>query len=234
MTPDLDPDMNQPLSRISNGMALYAGLVPEERLKATLRTLLEPGRASPARSGYMSYYLAEALFRCHQDADAVRRIREYWGGMIERGATTFWEVFDPSTPEGRMPERLWSLCHEFCAGPVHSLPLHVLGVAPLEPGFRRARLAPVLGDLQWAGGRVPTPMGPVEVSWRLADQGQQLLLEFTQPAGMEMEVEVPALKKVPAHLELDGAEVSAQLGAKGARLALPALPNSAAHRIVLR
>jgi hypothetical protein len=51
---------------------------------------------------------------------------------------------------------------------------------------------------------------------------------------MEIEVEVPALKKVPAHLELDGAEVSAQLGAKGARLVLPALPNSAAHRIVLR
>jgi hypothetical protein len=234
LTPDLEPDMNQPLSRISNGMALYAGLVPEERLKATLRTLLEPGRASPARSAYMSYYLAEALFRCHQGADAVRRIREYWGGMIERGATTFWEVFDPSTPEGRMPDRLWSLCHEFCAGPVHSLPLHILGVEPLEPGFRRARLAPVLGDLQWARGRIPTPMGPVEVSWRLADQGQQLLLEFTQPAGMEIEVEVPALKKVPAHLELDGVEVSAHLDAKGARLVLPALPNSAAHRIVLR
>ena len=25
-------------------------------------------------------------------------LRECWGGMIERGATTFWEIYDPARP----------------------------------------------------------------------------------------------------------------------------------------
>ncbi len=230
LTPDVDPKLRQPLSQITNGMALYADVVPDERLKPTLRTLLEPKRASPARSGYMGYYLVEALFRHHQDTDAVRRIREYWGGMIERGATTFWEVFDPSMPEGRVLERLWSLCHEFCAGPLHSLPRHVLGVEPLEAGFRRTRLAPVLGSLQWAKGRVPTPLGAVTVHWQIVNDGL-LTLEFSQPAGMEMEVEVPSCKGTLTHLELDGADLCGLLGVQPPRIKLASPATDAVHHL---
>ncbi len=178
----------------------------------------------------MGYYLVEALFRHHQDTDAVRRIREYWGGMIERGATTFWEVFDPSMPEGRVLERLWSLCHEFCAGPLHSLPRHVLGVEPLEAGFRRTRLAPVLGSLQWAKGRVPTPLGAVTVHWQIVNDGL-LTLEFSQPAGMEMEVEVPSCKGTLTHLELDGADLCGLLGVQPPRIKLASPATDAVHHL---
>jgi hypothetical protein len=43
---------------------------------------------------------------------------------------------------------------------------HTLGVTPAAPGFTRARVAPVLGDLQWAKGAVPTPFGLLTVDVR--------------------------------------------------------------------
>ena len=230
LTPDLPPDVNQPLSQISNGMALYAGIVPTERMERVLALLRDPRRASPARSGYMQYYISEALFQSGNATDAVNRIRNYWGGMIERGATTFWEVFDAATPEGRMPERLWSLCHEFCAGPLHSLPGHVLGVAPLAPGFKRARLAPMPGGLPWAKGRVPTPLGAVEVDWRF--DGDAFRMQFTQPGGMELVVEIPWSGKT-RRLELDGADHSALQGAEHARIELPAPRETATHTLIM-
>ena len=34
----------------------------------------------------------------HRD-DALAWIREYWGGMIDEGATSFWEAYDPGWPK---------------------------------------------------------------------------------------------------------------------------------------
>ncbi|MBR3086662.1 MAG: hypothetical protein IKH04_09705 [Kiritimatiellae bacterium] len=43
----------------------------------------------------------------------------------------------------------------------------LLGVEPVEPGFRVFRIAPQPPDgLAWARGRVPTPHGLIEVEWR--------------------------------------------------------------------
>jgi hypothetical protein len=39
----------------------------------------------------------------------------------------------------------------------------VLGVKALEPGCKRVRVAPNLGNLQWAEGSYPTPLGPIRV-----------------------------------------------------------------------
>ena len=40
---------------------------------------------------------------------------------------------------------------------------HVLGVTPIEPGFKKARVKPFLGDLDWVEGTVPTPFGIIKV-----------------------------------------------------------------------
>ena len=39
----------------------------------------------------------------------------------------------------------------------------MLGVKPLEPGCKRVRIAPQLGNLKWAEGAYPTPFGPIRV-----------------------------------------------------------------------
>ena len=40
---------------------------------------------------------------------------------------------------------------------------YTLGVTPAEPGYTAARIAPRLGHLKWAEGKVPTPHGLISV-----------------------------------------------------------------------
>ena len=117
--------------------------------------------------------------------DALRLIREYWGRMIELGATTFWEDFnfedgknaariDEIVPEGKFDIHAdggaycyvglrHSFCHGWASGPTAWLSRHVLGIEPVEAGFKKVRIEPNLGDLDWAQGTFPTPYGVIEV-----------------------------------------------------------------------
>jgi hypothetical protein len=59
----------------------------------------------------------------------------------------------------------------------------VLGVRPAEPGFRSVRVAPHLGLLQRAEGRVPHPLGDIEVGLvRAGERGVRAAV--TLPAGL--------------------------------------------------
>ena len=53
--------------------------------------------------------------------------------------------------------------HGWSCTPTRDMIFYTLGVTPAEPGFGRARIAPRLGRLDWAKGRVPTPLGPISL-----------------------------------------------------------------------
>jgi len=57
-----------------------------------------------------------------------------------------------------------SFCHGWASGPTAWLSAHVLGIEPVEPGFKTVRITPHLGQLDWAEGAFPTPYGVIEVS----------------------------------------------------------------------
>lgn len=40
----------------------------------------------------------EAGLAIGEEAKVREFIVEYWGGMVDRGADTFWEVYDPAEP----------------------------------------------------------------------------------------------------------------------------------------
>ncbi len=222
-TPDIERNghSGKQLNQITNGLMLYCGLVPQDHKLATLAVLLDPGLAPPVRAGYMNYYVTEALFRAGRPAAAVERIRQYWGEMIRRGATSFWEVFDPETPPAQLADRQWSLCHEFCAGPVYSLPAHLLGVQPVESGFTRTRIAPEPANLRWARGVVPTPLGSVEVCWQRGDDGIRFQMEVSWPAGMAVELAVPTYRRDAPTIVVDGIACEAELDGQTAQIGRP-------------
>ncbi len=136
-------------------------------------------------STFYGYYMLEALAKGDKKQVALDVIRQYWGGMLKVGATTFWEDFDLQwlkgagridelTPKGK--ESLHgdrgaycyvgfrhSLCHAWASGPAPWLSANILGVRPIEPGFKSMMITPFLGDLDWAEGTIPTPFGPVFV-----------------------------------------------------------------------
>jgi alpha-L-rhamnosidase len=44
---------------------------------------------------YLYHHVVHAMLLCGMRDRAAALIREYWGAMLRRGASTFWEVFDP-------------------------------------------------------------------------------------------------------------------------------------------
>ena len=114
---------------------------------------------------------------------AIDVLKEYYGGMLSRGATTFWEDFDVEWLEGsgRIDEITpvglkdlhgdfgnycykgfrHSLCHGWSCGPVQFLTEYVMGIRVLEAGYRRVMVMPNLVDMNSLQAKVPTPYGPL-------------------------------------------------------------------------
>ncbi len=73
--------------------------------------------------------------------------------------------------------------------PTPALSKYVLGIRPLEPGYRAWLVEPQPGNLQWAQGKVPTPSGPMEVRWE--KKGDRFSLTVKAPSGTRGTIGLP-------------------------------------------
>jgi len=144
-------------------------------------------------STFMSYYILTAVKQTVGAKTAMDMMKEYYGGMLNKGATTFWEDFDVDwiAQSGRtdeIPESgkkdihgdfgkhcytgfRHSLCHGWSCGPIEFLAETVLGVSVAEAGCKKIIVSPDLCGLKYAKGSVPTPFGTVEVSHTATENG---------------------------------------------------------------
>ncbi|GAA5127775.1 hypothetical protein JIN84_08220 [Luteolibacter yonseiensis] len=136
-------------------------------------------------STFYGFYVLNALAKSGDIDTGLDFISQYWGGMLDFGATTFWEDFDldwtkdagpidqPVAPgkkdlHGDFGAHCYvgfrhSFCHGWAGGPTAWLSRNVLGVAPVAPGCAKVRITPDLGRLKWAEGTYPTPKGAIHV-----------------------------------------------------------------------
>ncbi len=158
-------------------------------------------------STFYGYYVLEARALAGDLAGCLDVIRQYWGGMLDRGATTFWEDFDlawlddsgridaatPAGQEGPARRLRRVLLHRPAAQPVPRLGRRPDGLderAPARHHAPRPRLhqgprAAETAGLDWIRGSYPTPLGPitVEVS-RTPDGTPQTTVDA--PKGVEV------------------------------------------------
>lgn len=166
----------------SAALAILAGTA---RDRDTERDAILAGKAS-GFSTFYGYYMLEALAASGAHADAIDILSDYWGRMLDLGATTFWEDLDYEhglkaariddiVPDGAFDihkssgnycykGHRHSFCHGWASGPTPWLSRHVLGVRPVKPGFEEVVVEPHLGRLESVEGTVPTPRGVIEVS----------------------------------------------------------------------
>lgn len=157
-------------------------------------------------STFWGFYTLQALEKSGDTEAAIDIIREYWGGMLKLGATTFWEDFDVEWAKnaGRIDELpkkekddihgdfgkfcykgfRHSLCHGWASGPTAFLSRYVLGVEILEPGYKKIRIKPQLGCLEYAKGKIPTPFGVISV--KHTSDGNGVQTEISVPDGIEV------------------------------------------------
>jgi hypothetical protein len=163
----------------TNAMAVLSGVADPSQYGAIWTHVLaqvgQPTFRPNLITPYYGAYVLDAMARMNRRADALKWIREYWGGMIDEGATSFWEAYDPSWPKNNPHSDLQadgttgyfaSLAHGWSAGPTYWLMEQVLGIRPVAEGFSKTIIRPDLIDLQWARGQEPTPHGPLKVELR--------------------------------------------------------------------
>ena len=170
--------------------------------------VLKPGGAH-GYSTFFGYYTLAAKSLAGDYEGALADMKEYWGGMLDMGATTFWEDFnidwlenaapiDEVVPEGKIDihgdygaycyvKFRHSLCHGWASGPCPWLSRYVLGIQVAEPGFRKISVRPHLCGMTYAHGTYPTPYGQIEVTHYLRDDGT-VKSEILLPEEIELEV----------------------------------------------
>ena len=127
-------------------------------------------------SYYFDFYVLEALAKAGLGDRYIERLAP-WQAMLKLGLT--------SAPENPEPTR--SDTHAWAAHPNYGLLATVLGVRPASPGFRTVRIAPALGPLRRAEGRIPHPSGDIEVKFSRERRGG-LDAEITLPRGLPGEL----------------------------------------------
>ncbi len=157
-------------------------------------------------STFMSYYLLKAAAKKDM-AQTLDILEEYYGAMLNLGATSFWEDFDidwakNASPIYREPKDnesdvhgdngafcykgfRHSLCHGWASAPTAFLAEEVLGIHILSVGCKKIEIKPNLGNLDWAKGEYPTPLGVISVSC-VKNQDGSIKTDWTAPEGIEV------------------------------------------------
>ncbi len=112
---------NKQISVLSQAWATLAGFADDETCRIAIAEALESGDSVKVGTPYAMHYVIEAMIKCGMKAEARRLLESYWGGMVRKGADTFWEVYDPNddyiSPYGFFP--LNSACHAWSCTPVY-------------------------------------------------------------------------------------------------------------------
>ena len=200
--PRLDP---RGLKQAAAMLALSGLREPKEMFAESLGT-----RGHAGTTTFMGYYLLEGMSAAGEHGAAMRLVRDYWGGMLDLGATSFWEDFDLAWTNGvaridELPKPgqgdvhadngqgtcyvgyRHSFCHGWESGPAPWLVRHVLGVEILEPGASRVRVMPYLGDLAWAEGEVPLAKGILRLRHEKRADGTISTKILNCPEGVKLE-----------------------------------------------
>lgn len=149
-----------------------------ENVEEGMALLLEGG--AKGCSVFFMYFILKALAENGKGAEAMQIAQEYYGAMLDKGATTFWENFDiewtkDSSRIDEFPTEnqkdihgdfgancytgfRHSLCHGWSSGIIAFLIENVAGIKVIEKGFKKIKIEPMnnIGSMKCD---VPTPYG---------------------------------------------------------------------------
>ena len=163
-----DGYLNSQITKFPNMFAILCLTMPEAKRQQIIQQVMLNPTIPPITTPYMRFYELETLCQAGLYTQVLNEIRDYWGGMLREGATSFWEKYNKEEagiqhlamygrPYGK------SLCHAWGASPIYLLGKYFLGVQPTKPGYEEYIVRPQLGQLEWIKGDVPTPFGLIRI-----------------------------------------------------------------------
>lgn len=189
----------------ANVFPLAMGVVPPGRVRDVVNYTRSRGFNC---NTFLAMFLFEALFD-HGAADHAFELLTADGEnsplhMVRQGATTTWETWALEQKKNA------SLFHPATAFTGYILASRVMGVQPLEPGYKKIRIQPQLGPLRHGEIRVPTLYGPVEVSC-MQDPGRRFLLQVDVPPNTTAQIWLPRMGSDDVTVRVDGMKRAGQL-----------------------
>lgn len=180
----VDGKPTENVTRYANMFAIFFNYLTEAQKQGVKKNVLLNDKVPKITTPYMRFYELEALCAMKEQDYVLKEMKEYWGGMLKLGATSFWEKYDPAE-SGAAHYAMYgrpfgkSLCHAWGASPIYLLGRYYLGVQPTSPGYATYTVEPVLGGLEWMEGSVPTPKGDV----KLRCSKQEIKVSATEGTG---------------------------------------------------
>lgn len=116
------------MSCASQVWAVLAGIFDKKENRALLTRMRETAGLEPMVTPYMYHNYVEALLQSGMKEEAYQVMTAYWGGMVEDGADTFYELFNPENPaESPYGSSIVnSYCHAWSCTPAYFMRKHGL------------------------------------------------------------------------------------------------------------
>ncbi|MDD3310166.1 MAG: glycoside hydrolase, partial [Dysgonamonadaceae bacterium] len=93
----------------------------EKEAQKALKNLSVAQNVCQPGTPYLYHYYIQSLINSGLPAEAKKALTDYWGGMIKKGADTFWEAYDP-TNDFLSPYNFYpinSYCHAWSCTPTY-------------------------------------------------------------------------------------------------------------------
>jgi len=157
-------------------------------------------------STFMAGYIFKALSLIDEDDLAFDNMIEYYSGMLNIGATTFFEDFDIDwlnnssrideiVKEGKIDIHgdFGNFCykgyrHSFCHGWSSSVIMHIVdrivGIKILEPNSKKIEIKPHMSKLKYLHFSYPTPYGNIDID--IKNENGENTIEYIAPKEIEI------------------------------------------------
>ena len=159
---------NHVVTRQSNILA-YLFLVEDSKVRADIyENVVLNEEIRQISTPYFKFYENQVHCEAGNGKLLEESLRKYYGSMLETGATSLYEEYDPDK-KGAEHYAMYgdaygkSLCHAWSASPIYLLGRYRLGVKNTGIGYDSFEVAPMRGDLRTFKGTVPLPGGYVSV-----------------------------------------------------------------------
>jgi alpha-L-rhamnosidase len=199
---DLSNTVTGVVAQDANAYAIEYGVAPADkvagilaRIKSSLWTATGTEPYSSGYSNIISPYVTGAeliaRFDSTDSANAVTLLENEWGPMIAPGdiyTGTFWENESTTGTQGSSST---SMAHGWSTAPTSVLSEYVLGIQPVDAGYKTWTVRPQPGTLSWTEGQAPTPHGALSVKWNHDTNAGRFAMQVKAPTGTAGTISVP-------------------------------------------
>ncbi|WP_122645414.1 family 78 glycoside hydrolase catalytic domain [Enterococcus mediterraneensis] len=193
------------VTRHANIFAVLFDFVDEEQSQSILTNVLLNDDITQITTPYFKFFEQDALCKLGETKRVHEIIRDYWGGMVEQDAVTFWEEYIPEETGNDVYEMYGdpfgkSLCHAWGASPIYLIGRYFAGIQPIRPGYETYLVEPQLDSFEKISCTFPIKDGSVTL-----EKNQSMLKVYATKSGGILRIDnqdIPISKDQEMVLEL--------------------------------